>query len=185
MTVSLDPRIKELFLTWGDYAVVPEIGSDGEGAVLFKAPLADINAWRGSPLLWQWQVGLYPTGALLRLHLAVVEPCQASGDFLCSVDFEAEIFLNPGGSADREIIDALLEQDTIAVHFFDAQMRHRRSTRYRSHQEQVPQLLKLIQAADKHLAALDASQLDVSRTKNRMMADCPMALSAGEERSTG
>jgi hypothetical protein len=184
MTVSLDPRIKELFLSWGDYAVVPEIGSDGEGAVLFKAPLADIRAWRGLPLLWQWQVGLYPTGALLRLHLAVVEPCEASGDFLCSVDFEAEVFLNPGGSADREIIDALLEQDTIAVHFFDAQMRHRRSTRYRSHQEQVSQLMKLIQAADEHLAALDASQLDFSRTKSRMMADCPMALSAGEERST-
>lgn len=59
MTVQLDSSIRELFLSWGDYAVVPEIGSDGEGAVLFKAPLADIRAWRGSPLLWQWQVGLY------------------------------------------------------------------------------------------------------------------------------
>jgi hypothetical protein len=181
MAVRLDPSIREQFLAWDDYAVVLEVGSDGEAGVLLKAPATDIHAWRGLPVFWQWTVGLYPSGAPLRLHLAVIDPSNGRS----RIDFEAETFLNPVSPADRRVIDALLGQESITVHFFDGQMTHQRSTRYESHQEHVPQIARMIQAADRHLAALNVSQLDFALAKKRMMADCPMAFAERQKtRST-
>ena len=131
----------------------------------------------GLPVFWQWTVGLYPTGAPLRLHLAVIDPCNGRN----RIDFEAETFLNPVSPADRRVIEALLGQESIMVHFFDGQMKHRRSTRYKSHQEHVPQIATMIQAADRHLATVNVSQLDFALAKKRMMADCPMAFAARQK----
>lgn len=165
MTVRLDPQIGRILRGWGEYAIVLALGSDDQAAVLFKAPAADVAAWHGLPVLWQWEMGLYASGAVLRLYLAVIDVDWEE------VVFDAETFLNPASHEDREVIEALIRQETIAVHFFDQVLEHRRSTRCESHREQGAQIAALLRRADEHLSGLAGDELNFVAAKQAMMRD--------------
>jgi hypothetical protein len=171
MTVRLPSNLDQA-LAAKPMGMLVALVQPGQADVLIKADERDIRAWRNLPVRWQWELGQYPTGAVLRLYL-VVQDLQGRPLF------DGETFLNPASDADRPLIEALIDQPTINVHFFAAQAGRQqhvnvRSAGYRSHAAQAPQIARMTRMADAHLASIPAAQLDFDAARQAMMADRPM-----------
>jgi len=140
---------------------------NGLAAVIVKLDSQDIESFRGPcPVLYRYELGRYPTGAIIRLYLEIRDKPGSP--------YRMETFLNPGQGADLDLLTLLTEQAVLDLHFFDLGVEYIFSKRLRHRELNRRELTQLVAMAMDWLETIPQEQRDWQATKNRYQADVPL-----------
>lgn len=125
------------------------------------APDADIEGFRGKPVVYQWQLIPMPTAPLIRLEMRVLDDPDNP--------FRFESFLNIGEADQARCLALLAQQEQLNLAFYGDDL-HYRFTKVIIHDErQQTQLADLAQRAARFWQMLPPEQRDFDRAKAAFM----------------
>jgi len=118
------------------------------------------------PILYRWELGLYPEGAAIRLYAELQDDPKNP--------YSLETFLDPAKPDDLRLINMLVDQEHLDFHLFDQTMSYWFGKRVRHRALQRHELSQLLDSALAHIADIQPEQLDFERVRAQFQADRPM-----------
>lgn len=142
--------------------IVNEIAS-----VIVKVPPADIASFRGSiPVLYRYELGRFERGSVIRLYLEIRDRLESP--------YRIETFLNPAAEPDLELLQQLIRQKILDIHFFDMAVNYAFSKRLAHRRLQRQELKKLVDMALEHLETILPDQRDWQAAKAEFQRQMPL-----------
>ena len=142
---TLPENLTKALLAYADpLAVFTWQGDDAD--LVAKVNAQDIEGFRGAAVRYQWELGKFASGPVLCLALDILDdPGRPYG---------LETFLDVGKSDDLALVQRLVHQNTLTLHFHDMSLGYHFSKRIRHRSKQRAELAGLVEQALTHLATV-------------------------------
>jgi len=125
-------------LTWAGQDVV----------LVAKVDVQDIRSFRGAPVAYRWELGLFPAGPVLCLALDILDdPARPYG---------IETFLDVAKAEDLAIAQRMTQQDHLTLEFYDFNLTYHFSKRIAHREKQRQELAAMIERALAHLVTCES-----------------------------
>jgi hypothetical protein len=114
------------------------------------------------PILYQYELGVFPEGAIIRIYLEIYDRPEAP--------FQAQTFLNPASQADLILLQELCRQDHLDIHVVNTAFEVRYAKRVRQSPMTASELHQLVRMAVQYNSLIPDDQLDFEMVKKRHQA---------------